>query len=1340
MKICFLTERMRLGFGVDLVVDEQARRLAARGYEVVVLVIHADIDLPERPYQLVVLNRIMAIGDFSSESWMKRALSICRVDADLWILSTPPFYDWARFLDGPIIAVEYGSAPGHMFSKEIGPHLDAMVDSRFTVIYGNLLPFDAIVSISQSIHQWLPQHAHPFSTIIHLGCDHYARTSKERADALRASLGIDPDDCMILWVGRMQLENDEQPYKGFKDLLSLIPLVQPHLPMTKFVLAGRITNTDKHRLQSAGFAVLANLTPEDLACAYSAADVLINLAKWEGFNLALLEASYQCTPVVAFDIGPHSEIVRHNETGILVNSSQSFFKAVINVASDRALREKLAQQAFAFAEKFSWEISVDKLERVIADCMARSPSRKEVLRLRRKTQKNAHAVTQAPVCNGEIVHTRDLLALDGRDFVRAARQILLGEESDDAAEAPWLRTLRRGSRKKAILLDMSDLAKARGTYREFPGLETSLLGAGIVRAFKRLLGRGDFAGTSGVSEWHNLQGDVFVQHAYRVLLGREAAPQEIGPKLDQLRIGRSRQALLAEIRFSDEGRNRPLEDPELVRIFQSESLGQQLSAPDGCLPVYDVSLRLTRLQAFLDNLLRLGRHVSASRWFRLPDAEFVSMAYRVLLCREPADPEIADRVKGLHQGCSRRSMLAEIRFSDEGRDRELNDLDLRRILLPDILARRPPLPPRTPSPPFSTRAREFWVNLLSLRKPPPVSQWFLIGDNDFVHQAFRGLLGREIDPATAAGLREQLSNGRSRQSILAEIRFSSEGSKRKLLDPELRRILFLESLLRSSPIGWIVGAKKAGDDELEDMKRQLRRIESRQRALAVDISSSGTALSGTTHLNHAIGTVLGRLNDLEARIGASSAAPQSAVRAQSVTSLDSPVLPIYEPITLTSAPFRLGASYVALVAPDTALDPAALSRLAETAEATGSDIVLGNEREGLQDPPFQRLRIHGPFSHHAFLRNPDLGCAIAVRSDLLSLLRLPATTALTGTAALQLISVAHTITHLPITLGRRTTSAISANRPVIDEMRSYAGGMQRPVAVELNSNSAGFDIRFPANFKWKAAIIVVTALDDELERSLAVLRSFTPQHQYELTVVRVLHDNDKAGDPKSGNGQIVPTLRSKSRFAQSVNEAIEQAPESCNLIVVMESGVSPTSPDWLERLAESALRFDIGVVAPMTLYPNRSVRHAGLAFGEGDFCAYVSRFAQMDNFVDDRQSVDLDRLRGLREVSAVSGHCMLFRRSVFLDQGQFVPDFNQQVSDVEFCCRLRRAGLSVLLDGRIVMFQDDPQPRWARTVSKGQLAALTAKHGRQFRGEDPFWIPLQRSQIRSIFLPPMKWR
>ena len=202
-----------------------------------------------------------------------------------------------------------------------------------------------------------------------------------------------------------------------------------------------------------------------------------------------------------------------------------------------------------------------------------------------------------------------------------------------------------------------------------------------------------------------------------------------------------------------------------------------------------------------------------------------------------------------------------------------------------------------------------------------------------------------------------------------------------------------------------------------------------------------------------------------------------------------------------------------------------------------------------------------------------------------------------------------------------------------------------------------------------------------------------------------------------------------------------QAPANCNLVVVMDGGVLPTSSDWLERLAESALRGDTGVVAPTTLYPNGSIRHAGLAFGEGDFCAYVSRFAHMDaNVAADGRSVDLDRLRGLREVSAVSHHCMMFRRSVFLDQGQFALDFDHQTSDVDFCCRLRRAGLSVLLDGRIVMLQDDAQPRWARTLSEGQLNAFKAKHGGQLWSEDPFGPPSQRTQIRSVFLPPLECR
>ena len=193
------------------------------------------------------------------------------VDADIWLLETPPFYDWAKYLDGPVVAIEYGTPPGYMFSPEIGRHLDAMVEARFTQVYTRLLPFDAIMSISESIHRWLPRRAQAFSSMIHLGADHYPRVARDGAEALRARLGFGHDDCMILWVGRMQLDNDEQPYKGFKELLALMPRVAARLERARFVLAGRVSETDQRRLEGEGLTVLANLPAEDLACALSAA-------------------------------------------------------------------------------------------------------------------------------------------------------------------------------------------------------------------------------------------------------------------------------------------------------------------------------------------------------------------------------------------------------------------------------------------------------------------------------------------------------------------------------------------------------------------------------------------------------------------------------------------------------------------------------------------------------------------------------------------------------------------------------------------------------------------------------------------------------------------------------------------------------------------------------------------------------------------------------------------------------------------------------------------------------------------------------------------------------------
>lgn len=1229
MRICILTERMKLGYGVDLVVDQQATRLVKLGFEVVVAVIHADLVQPAHTYKLIVINRIMQAANFESEQSMRQILSRCKIDADLWILHTPPFYDWAKYLEGPVIAIEHGAPPGHFFAPDLGQQIDKMAERRLREIYNGLLPCDAVISISHSIHEWLPSPVKPFSTVIHHGCDHYARVPSSEAENFRSCLGVGKDECLILWVGRMQFENDEQPYKGFQELLSLVRFVQRQVKHARFAFAGRVSDKDIRKLRDHGVTVLANLTSEELARSYSAADVLINLSRWEGFNLALLEAQFQGTPVVAYDLGPHPEIVRHSETGLLAKTPQDFFRSVVRISNDRELREKLGRQALSFARDFTWDTSVAKLVEVITTCASRNPPRTEIVDLREKA---ACLTTRS---NGAVTVGK-LLKLGDQDFVRTARAMLLDQKQDDAAEAFWLRLLRRGSTKRMVLLEMADFAKALGLDRKVPGLQASLLLARPHRLARQLMTALSRIGSPSCSVWLHLQDEIFVQHAYRMLLGREAEPAAVIGRVGQLRNGYSRRAILAEIRFSDEGKHRPLNDPDLRRILQSDILAHQ----------------------------------------------------------SPALQELAGW----------RSWS------------------------------------------------EFAINLVGLGRPQPSCEWFHLENDEFVRHAYRALLGREAEQEAIDGWVGQLLNGYSRQAILAEIRFSEEGKARPLHDPHLRRILFAEKLRRSPIIARMLGNRPGtADREPEDISRQIRRIDSQHRSLRADVRILKAVLDRTAgDLQMMLRPAIESLNTSEARIGARQGEPLGSwgFSPGAPTSL---TLPLVAPSATTSAALLLGPSHVALVAPGTVLDPLALVRLAQAAQATSSDIVFGDECERLDKPPFRRLRIQGPFSHEAFLRRPDLGGVIAVHRDLLGRMQSPSTVALTGKVVLRLVALAHTMTYLPATLCERASADVAANRPMIAEMQSYVGGIGRRALV-AGDCTAGFDVRFPVASGWKAAIVVISQGNDgDLERSIANVRANTPPHHFHLLLVRTTREQHHISEPSSevGGAQTVLIFPSDARYGRMVNEAVHRAPPDCNLVVVMDSGVSPTANDWLERLAESALAPGTGVVAPKTLYTNRRIRHAGMALGLGDPCGYVSRFVRSDDLDDGSQDIDLDRLNGMREVSVASRHCMVFRRSVFLDQGQFADKLGREASDVEFCCRLRSAGLSVMVDGRVVMVQPDAAPRWAREVPADDLAMLKARHGHLLAGADRFWFPsrsatnaiaVEATDARTIRLPPLEDR
>ena len=69
---------------------------------------------------------------------------------------------------------------------------------------------------------------------------------------------------------------------------------------------------------------------EELPYYYAASNIYVTASLWEGFDLPIVEAQACAKPVVAFDIGPHKEVI--DENGVLIEklNIEKFADACVN--------------------------------------------------------------------------------------------------------------------------------------------------------------------------------------------------------------------------------------------------------------------------------------------------------------------------------------------------------------------------------------------------------------------------------------------------------------------------------------------------------------------------------------------------------------------------------------------------------------------------------------------------------------------------------------------------------------------------------------------------------------------------------------------------------------------------------------------------------------------------------------------------------------------------------------------------------------------------------------------------------------------------------------------------
>lgn len=142
----------------------------------------------------------------------------------------------------------------------------------------------------------------------------------------------------------------------------------------------------------------------------------------------------------------------------------------------------------------------------------------------------------------------------------------------------------------------------------------------------------------------------------------------------------------------------------------------------------------------------------------------------------------------------------------------------------------------------------------------------------------------------------------------------------------------------------------------------------------------------------------------------------------------------------------------------------------------------------------------------------------------------------------------------------------------------------------------------------------------------------------------------------------------KFNYSKVNNFGASQA--SGEYILLLNNDTEVITVNWMEELLMYAQRSDVACVGAKLYYPNKTIQHAGVVLALG-----AHRTAGHSHYMQHRENLGyMGRLCYTQDVSAVTGACLLVKKSIFEELGGLGEDFAISLNDVDFCLKAREKG------------------------------------------------------------------
>ncbi len=241
------------------------------------------------------------------------------------------------------------------------------------------------------------------------------------------------------------------------------------------------------------------------------------------------------------------------------------------------------------------------------------------------------------------------------------------------------------------------------------------------------------------------------------------------------------------------------------------------------------------------------------------------------------------------------------------------------------------------------------------------------------------------------------------------------------------------------------------------------------------------------------------------------------------------------------------------------------------------------------------------------------------------------------------------------------------------------------------------------------SIIIPTRDRVNLLRScIAKIDKKSTYSNYEILIVDNESSDEETLDYLKNSRHRCLAYPGRFNFAGMINFAVREA--AGEHVILLNNDTEVITPEWIEAMLEHSQRPEVAAVGARLLYPDGRVQHEGIIIGVGGSAVNV----------DHRGYFNLGQM--VRNVSAVTGACMMTRRDLFERLGGFDENLRVAFNDVDYCLRARERGYLIVCTPYAVLYHHEGATRGRLHPQEDELY-YRRRWGEPGKYRDPYYNP-----------------